>query len=228
MQPTPVEPAAFTALGALAWVLAAGVLVAAAGTADWRRVSGDDEAHRFWGAATAIAVLWHADPVASAGLHLLGAATVCALFGLRIALVALAAGTGLQHVADGLDPAAWPVAFLAGAALPAAVAHAGLTWAVRGRGRFGPLPWVAGAFATGAASMAASLAMRAWVGPGVGAPAPTVPDATTGVALLLAMAFAEAQLSAGVVATVAAQRPHWLAEPGSDARAPRRGGPPRR
>lgn len=203
---------------AVAWGLAVYVVLAAAATADWRRLADDADAHRFWGTATAVAMLWHADPAGAAGVHLLGAASACALFGLRVALVALAAGTGLQHLADGAGPGAWPVAFLAGAALPAAVAHAGLAWAARGRDRLGPLPWVAGAFVTGAASMAASVALRAGFGSGTGAAAPAVPDAATGAALLLAMAFAEAQLSAGVVATVAAQRPHWLARPGAGAR----------
>ncbi len=213
-----VVPSASGSAGfvAIAWALAAGVLATAIATADWRRIADGADTHRFWGVATAIAALWHADPQAFAGVHLLGAAAACALFGLRIALVALAVGTGFQHVADGLGASAWPGAFLAGAALPAGIAHAGLSWAVRGRERLGPVPWVIAAFATGAASMLASLAVRAWVG--AGTPSPSVPDAATGAALLLAMAVAEAQLSAGVVATVAAQRPDWLAAPDSAAR----------
>ena len=93
--------------------------------------------------------------------------------------------------------------------------------ALAGRERLGPVPWVAGAFATGAASMLASVAARAWL---AGGAVPAAPDAATGVALLLAMALAEAQLSAGVVAVVAAQRPAWLAVPGLGAarRAPPR------
>lgn len=207
-----------TGLVAIAWLLAAGVLAGAVATADRRRVAGDCDAHRFWGVATAIAALWHADPDALAGAHLLGAAAACALLGLRVSLVALAVGSAFQHAADGLGAAAWPIAFLAGAALPAAVAHAGLAWAVRGREGLGPVPRVAAAFTTGAASMVASVSVRAWVGTAPGAPMPTVPDAASATALLLAMAAAEAQLSASVVAIVSAQRPEWLAPPDARAR----------
>jgi len=243
MLPATIEPDALRALevsasppswgAGLAALLAVAVLAWAVRGADWARVAdGSDDApdapgagaHRFWGLATAVAVLWHADPAGVAGLHLLGAATACALLGLRPALVALAIGIAFRHVADGLAPQALPAAFLAGAALPAAIAHAGLRWALAGRERLGPVPWVAGAFATGAASMLASVAARAWL---AGGAVPAAPDAATGVALLLAMALAEAQLSAGVVAVVAAQRPAWLAVPGLGA--PRRAPPrPRR
>jgi uncharacterized membrane protein len=205
-------------LVATAWVLATGVLAIAAATADWRRFADGDDAHRFWGVVTTIAALWHADPDAFAGVHLLGAAAACALFGLRVSLVALALGSGFQHAADGLGAAAWPIAFLSGAALPAVVAHVGFAWAVRGRERLGPVPWVLAAFSTGAVSMVASVAVRAWVGTAAGAPAPPAPDAAGGAALLLAMAVAEAQLSGGVVATVAAQRPEWLSPPDAGAR----------
>ena len=125
MLPATIEPDALRALevsasppswgAGLAALLAVAVLAWAVRGADWARVAdGSDDApdapgagaHRFWGLATAVAVLWHADPAGVAGLHLLGAATACALLGLRPALVALAIGIAFRHVADGLAPQA--------------------------------------------------------------------------------------------------------------------------
>lgn len=203
-----------------AGALAVALLVRSIATADWHRLAGEGDAHRFFGLATAVAALWHADPAGAAGLHLLGASAACALLGLRLALVALAAGTGLQHVADGVDVAAWPVAFLAGAALPAAIAHLGFGWALRGRERLGPLPWVAAAFVTGAVSMLASVIVRGGLGAAAGAPGPVGAGPSGAPAVWIAMAIAEAQLTAAVVATVAAQRPEWLSPPRTAGRRP--------
>ena len=81
MLPATIEPDALRALevsasppswgAGLAALLAVAVLAWAVRGADWARVAdGSDDApdapgagaHRFWGLATAVAVLWHADP----------------------------------------------------------------------------------------------------------------------------------------------------------------------
>jgi uncharacterized membrane protein len=199
--------------------LAVAGIAAAAACGDWRRFDRGRDAHLFWGCVTAVAVLWHlqASLPAGSGLHLLGATTACAMFGLPVALVVLAAGIGVQHVADGVPWGGFGPAWLVGALVPAVLAQAVLRAAARFEGRrLGPLPAVAAAFAAGAASMSAVLLVARLVGATRG----LAIDPAGFAALALLMATAEANLSASVLAAVAVQRPDWLpATPPSSARA---------
>ena len=205
-------------------------IAAAAWRADWRRFAAGADAHLFWGCVVSVAVLWHlrATLPPGSGLHLLGATAVCALCGLRIALVVLAAGIGLQHLGDGVHWAAFGPAWLVGALVPGLLARAMLGFADRFAGRrLGPMPGVAASFAAGAASMIAVLVVSRVTG---AAPGLHV-DAADFAAIALLMAIAEANLSVSVLGTIAAAAPGWLrATPPRDARiavrSARRGPPP--
>jgi uncharacterized membrane protein len=187
------------ALGLIAW---------AALRAERGRLADDGEAHRFWGCATLVAVLWHFDTGPVVGIHLLGATLACALLGLRLGLLALAAGSVIQHAGDGAAWSGWGGAFLLGAALPAALACLALRVARRAAASLGPLPLVVAAFVGGGASMAAAVAVQGWVGlADVGRVTLGAPE-LAGLALM--MGIAEANLSVAALATIAAQRPQWL------------------
>jgi len=198
-------------------VLACSALVAlalgiAAVRVDPRRLAGDG-AHRFWGCATGVAVLWHAAGGPTGELHLLGATVACGLLGLPLGLLALAVGVAFRHGADGLVWSSLPWAFTVGALVPAAVSGIVIGAARRAaRPAHGPCLLVAGAFLAGAAAMAASFALRAVAGHLPVAPiVPPLPaDIGTLGALAAAMVMAEANLSAAVMTAVAAQRPAWL------------------
>lgn len=214
MAPVPdPQLVAFATLGAVA------LLALAAWRADWRRFAAPADAHLFWGVATAVAMLRQLGGEPFDGVHLLGAAAACALLGFRVAVVALAAGIGLQHAADGLHANAWAASWLVAGVLPAAVTRAVTSLLPADGRRLGPLPAVGAAFAAGGASMLAVVGARSWLGwlP------PIAPHDTTAVAALAAaMAVAEAQLAATVVVLVAVRRPDWLMRDARAGRRPRR------
>lgn len=202
--------AAATGASAIAWACALAGIAGAAWCAPWSRLRGDEQNHVFLGAIVAVAVLWSID--AAIGplprLHLLGATLLYLMFGLPLALVAMAAVASLATV---FAPGEWllvaPRALLGGVA-PVLASHTVLRICERWLPANFFVYVFGGAFFGGAVAMlsagAATAILLSMLVPEAVLPRDTL------VPVLLMLAFGEATLTGMLATLMAVYRPGWI------------------
>ncbi|HSD42944.1 MAG TPA: energy-coupling factor ABC transporter permease [Burkholderiales bacterium] len=194
----------------VAWVVLVPLAAWSVLSAPWSRLKANEQSHVFLGAIVAVAALWSIGGRVGPLLHfhLLGATLLYLLFGLPLALVAIALAAAAATLAwTGDWPAVGARVLLAGA-VPVFVSHAVLKIAearlpanffvyVFGGGFFG------GALAMAAASAAATGAI-ALSSPGDATPV----DAWT--AMVLMLASGEATLTGMLITLFVVYKPAWV------------------
>lgn len=197
---------------AVAWALAAPILLAAARVAPWRRFGTSEPVHVWYGTIFCMIVLWSIQATVGEGFtfHLLGVAATTLLVGAPLALL----GAAIAVVAQiAIRDALWSnaaLAWLTMAATPVAV-----TWIVW---RFSEkvLPpnffvyvFVVTFFGAAGSLVAAGMAGAIALAAGAGRPY----DLVFGeyVPYLLYLAFGEATLTGMVLTLAVVYRPQWVA-----------------
>ncbi|HRP97380.1 MAG TPA: energy-coupling factor ABC transporter permease [Rhodocyclaceae bacterium] len=109
----------------LAWVAVLTVLWWLARTAPWGRLVAGGHAHRLFGLAVALAVLWsmNAGVMPGLNLHLLGAMAATLALGPQFAMVALGLALAAVTLNGALEWSAWAINFLVMVVVPVCFAH---------------------------------------------------------------------------------------------------------